>query len=527
MKKVKKYDRHKFTQFYGVSGKLVLPKEHMEDIEDLIFLQCSAKRAIYNFLKKDTNLKKELYQKVKPLYPTLSGRYFNAVVAIAEQLPKDEKVIFGGKYTWQAYVQGHISRKTFLQRRNNTLYSQAHKDSNELLQVYKTKEGQCFLRIKNHKICGGWWDIPFKCSRFNEIPLNTGYSVRLTRIKDRDFKVDITWGIKQERSALDKGCFGVDVNPRLIAWSELDAEGNLLKSGEIVLERVTSAKSNKRENDIVLATKHLVSLANKPIVIEKLNFGKGANRGGKRFNRMVHNFAYRKIITQIKRQAAKKGVPVKEVQAAYTSVLGITKYAKMYKLNRHTAASFVIGRRGLKFKERVNFLVRIKEKSKPTKTNSEDDKLDNKDLIGKSKDKVEKVLISISNRDENFLKLTEGESFESRRKRMTAHLNNQSIAEMRLTDISYERMLGRWCKHSTQSEAYCLSRVVADNSIKFKKGAMHLPRCHPDTPSRNKLKTCNLIYTNRKVYNPTCKQTKVIIGGFTFTNNKANAQVIL
>ena len=40
-----------------------------------------------------------------------------------------------------------------------------------------------------------------------------------------------------------------------------------------------------------------------------------------------------------------------KVNPAYTSYIGKTKYANSMKLNSHTAASFVIARRGLGFKD--------------------------------------------------------------------------------------------------------------------------------------------------------------------------------
>ena len=44
---------------------------------------------------------------------------------------------------------------------------------------------------------------------------------------------------------------------------------------------------------------------------------------------------------------------IKKVNPAYTSVIGRFKYAKMYGLSVHEAASFVIGRRGLDFEEKI------------------------------------------------------------------------------------------------------------------------------------------------------------------------------
>ena len=93
---------------------------------------------------------------------------------------------------------------------------------------------------------------------------------------------------------------------------------------------------------------------------------------------MRSNFCYRAILEAIKRRAAKFHVPVIEVFAGYTSILGIAKYKKMYTLNRHTAAALLIGRRAMGIvRERENFqlLVRISKKNRKSgvKANKEGD----------------------------------------------------------------------------------------------------------------------------------------------------------
>ena len=87
-----------YEQFYGIEGEVVLPKDVV--LERLIKLQCSATRAIYKHFKKGET-KSDVYKTVKPRFPDLPSRYFNAVVAIGQQLPVDEKVICGGKKNWR------------------------------------------------------------------------------------------------------------------------------------------------------------------------------------------------------------------------------------------------------------------------------------------------------------------------------------------------------------------------------------------------------------------------------------------
>ena len=84
--------------------------------------------------------------------------------------------------------------------------------------------------------------------------------------------------------------------------------------------------------------------ANKPIVLEQLNFKNG--KKSKKFNRMAHNFIYRRLLEAIKVRAYKESVEIIEVPAAYTSIVGKLKYMDMYSLSVHNAAALVIGRMG-------------------------------------------------------------------------------------------------------------------------------------------------------------------------------------
>ncbi len=72
-----------------------------------------------------------------------------------------------------------------------------------------------------------------------------------------------------------------------------------------------------------------------------------------RFNRLVHSFTKKKLQYSLISRGLKFGFKIKKVNPAYSSVIGRFKYAKMYGLSVHEAASFVIGRRGLDFEEKI------------------------------------------------------------------------------------------------------------------------------------------------------------------------------
>jgi hypothetical protein len=57
------------------------------------------------------------------------------------------------------------------------------------------------------------------------------------------------------------------------------------------------------------------------------------------------------------------GVGIIEVHPAFTSMIGLLKYADQYSLNRHTAAALVIARKGMGIKE----VIRVNTKGKRVK----------------------------------------------------------------------------------------------------------------------------------------------------------------
>jgi transposase len=59
----------------------------------------------------------------------------------------------------------------------------------------------------------------------------------------------------------------------------------------------------------------------------------------------------KKFLQKIKRVAMLKGVEVVEVNPAYTSIIGMLKYAPQLNIDKDIAGAYVVGRRALGFKE--------------------------------------------------------------------------------------------------------------------------------------------------------------------------------
>ena len=154
------------------------------------------------------------------------------------------------------------------------------------------------------------------------------------------------------------GLVGVDLNVDHIAWSNMNVKGQLIKSG--VFEFELEGKSSGQAIKIIEAEAiRLVDLArklNKPLVIERLNTTKSKVShayGNKKANKKMSMFAYRKLISAIKNRANKMGLAVFEVNPAYTSQIGKIKYMKRFGISIHQAASYVIARRAMGFKEKL------------------------------------------------------------------------------------------------------------------------------------------------------------------------------
>lgn len=155
------------------------------------------------------------------------------------------------------------------------------------------------------------------------------------------------------------GCIGMDINSDHLAVVETDRFGNPLKSKRIPLILYGKTK-NQTKAIIGNAVKEIIQWSlrtEKPLAIEKLNFQDKKMQLHEMKNasyaRMLSSFAYNAIIQQIKSRAFRFGVQIQEVNPAYTSIIGRVKFAKRYGLSIHSSAALVIGRRVLKFSERL------------------------------------------------------------------------------------------------------------------------------------------------------------------------------
>ena len=150
---------------------------------------------------------------------------------------------------------------------------------------------------------------------------------------------------------------GIDFNKGFVALSEVKEDGNLINTDKIYYR---FKKGNKTTNDLRQLA-HDIAIRckenNMSLAIENLDFGKKRSKISKykkdeKYNNdMIHSLAYSRFDEYISRACFSNDVWLRRVNPAYTSYIGKKKYNEIKKLNTHTSASYVIARRGMRFKD--------------------------------------------------------------------------------------------------------------------------------------------------------------------------------
>ncbi len=166
------------------------------------------------------------------------------------------------------------------------------------------------------------------------------------------------------------GCLGVDLNADHVALSLTDATGNPLTTlkdapGRPVLKRridlVTYGKTKAQRLDMIRkAASDIAALALQlgvPVAAEKLDFKRKRaeleTATGKKGARMLSSFAYTSFLQALSRVCVRRSVKLVLVDPAYTSLIGLVKFAPRYGSSVHAAAALAIARRAMVLSERL------------------------------------------------------------------------------------------------------------------------------------------------------------------------------
>jgi IS605 OrfB family transposase len=199
--------------------------------------------------------------------------------------------------------------------------------------------------------------------------------------------------VNRVSSHISWGCIGIDMNPGSIGWggffldkggqastnnvvyifgsskqacpplsivgaaAYVDHDGNLKAHGQIPLQM--GLPRGKQDAQIVDACLQLATLAETficPIVCEDLDFTakkEQLSERGRKYARMLSSWAYSRFYDLLNRILINRGINLFKVNPAFTSVIGLVKYARQYGLGSDEAAAMAIARRGMRLSEKI------------------------------------------------------------------------------------------------------------------------------------------------------------------------------
>ncbi|WP_041725684.1 IS200/IS605 family accessory protein TnpB-related protein [Caldicellulosiruptor acetigenus] len=372
-----------------IQAKLIFDsKEDKQKVLNLMRKWSACMRYAYKRLL-EGHKRNELKKQLQGIF-NLNSRYVDDAIIKAQSVKKSceqkgensKKVIFGGRELFEKLQKRHINGKAYrkLQRewqekRKGNLYSRGDKSKKGNLNTRIEIDGFLTkLRINVGEreyvyatIQPGW---KVKGGTYTDRNMllqgiatsGEPYSVEL-KLKNGTVYAYFTVEEVFPKSTITgaNGVIGIDTNayPRHVAWVETDSSGQLLSYGEIPMPELESGNSDKKEYYRWQYAHMIVAIAKdnqKAIVIEKLDIKNRGRRGdfsGRKSRRISHYFGYRSLLEKVKLLAKREGIEVIEVNPAYTSVIGMLKYAPQFMVSKDVAAAYVIARRGLGLKERI------------------------------------------------------------------------------------------------------------------------------------------------------------------------------
>ncbi|KXB06495.1 hypothetical protein AKJ53_00025 [candidate division MSBL1 archaeon SCGC-AAA382F02] len=349
-----------------VCGKLFPTKNQAWELDDLMRVQSSCMRYSYNRLC-EGKTKSRIETDIKQKFGEINSRYrrggyfrakinYKSVLELVEagNLESPEKVVFGGRENLKKRERGKISNEEWKRLRNNQLYSRGDKSKGGNLNLrFVKRNDRLYLRVNT----GGreWIYTPAYLppkARKRVLEGEEAYGVRILR-ENGSYGLRVNFEENHEPEVgFEKGSVGVDFNHRTIDLAVTNEQGQFKDSKMIECPGITASRKNKREWLIGSYAKEVVEYAkywNRGLVLEKLE---DVARG----RRNQHEFTYNKFLEAVKRRAEREGVEVREVNPAYTSVIGRRKYAPYYHITIHQAAALVVARRGQGFSEHLRGL---------------------------------------------------------------------------------------------------------------------------------------------------------------------------
>jgi IS605 OrfB family transposase len=435
--------------FVSLQFKLELKKEDKEKLKKLMRKQSSAIRVAYNMLKdlekeKTKNPHAQIYHRLRQLFPELPTKYIDSAIYKAKQYPTDKSVIFGGKRLFEKLCKNHLSgearerlKKRWRELRQGTLISIGSKsDKGNRLTRFEDLNGQICLRITTGnrefiyaKVLREPSNSKDKWIIFMAMLLESwqtknyfAYTVEL-KLRNGEVYGSVSFEIPtpEVKYTKESGVIAIDTNasPIHLAIAEVSKTGELLSYQTISLHHLLGLSQNSKDHHEWILAHQIVDIAiqkGKAIAVENLKKLKKGMRGdGKaKLRKILYQWNAKKFLQKLKRVAMLNGVEVVEVNPAYTSVIGMLKYAPQLSIDKDVAGAYVIGRRALGFKE---------------------DMPENYEKLLKDKAYLEFALKRYEEREKELRELIEKETNEYKRNALESELRNVEYAKKLLTNF--------------------------------------------------------------------------------------------
>jgi len=294
-------------------------------------------------------------RRLKGLYSRLSSAQ-NKVLSL-----QWKPIVFGTKRLFRERILRKMSRDEFRIRRDSSFCCVGKKQGINLnlkLLPDMTLRVRTFSKKTNKK----WIIMPFTVNYtqekwFDEILGLELYQVEVIR---RLYKGSIRYFAHvsyetpevEPEHGFEHGAIGLDMNYNFVSLSNVDKQGAFMSYHEIHFRNLHSYRKNKRWDYVSYKMDKVVNFCinkKKGLVVEDLSFEQEFSYGKKR-NRKLSNFKT-SALELLERKCLKRGVAIRKVHPAYTSLIGKYKYSRLYNLSTHVLASHVIARRCLGFRE--------------------------------------------------------------------------------------------------------------------------------------------------------------------------------
>jgi len=485
--------------FVSLRFKLELKREDKEKLIKLMRKQSSAIRVAYNMLKeleekKTRNPHAQIYHRLRQLFPELPTKYIDSAIYKAKQYPTDKPVVFGGKRLFEKLCKNHLTgkvrerlKKQWRELRQGTLISIGSKadkgnrltrfeDLNEQLHLRITTGNREFIYAKVLREASNSKD---KWITFTAMLLESWqtknyfpYTVELM-LRDEEVYGSVSFELPtpEVKYTRENGVIAIDTNasPIHLAIAEVSKTGELVSYQTINLHHLLGLSQNSKDHQEWILAHQIVDLAiqkGKAIAVENLKKLKRGTRGDGRatLRKRLHHWNAKKFLQKLKRVAMIKGVEIVEVHPAYTSIIGMLKYAPQLNIDKDIAGAYVIGRRALGFKE---------------------DMPENYERLLKDKTYLEFALKRYEDREKELTELIEKEGNQYKRNALESELRNVENARKLLANFiqslqsepsSCEGAYGRNPERGRGSKASSVAWLVLKVALLFPILGRVLPR---------------------------------------------------